>query len=66
MKKAIVSFIGKYFGESLDLHVQSFNLLGFAGMAACAVVACISFAQNAIVNAAICFFFFCAAFCLAK
>jgi DNA-binding winged helix-turn-helix (wHTH) protein len=35
-------FIAAYFSETLDLRVQSFNLLGFAGMAAGIVVALIS------------------------
>jgi signal transduction histidine kinase len=47
-------YFGRYFDESLDLHVQSFNLLGFAGMAASAVVTAISVMQGAAAAACIC------------
>ena len=38
-----MKFINTYFNQDLDLHVQSFNLLGFAGMAAGIVVAVVNF-----------------------
>jgi signal transduction histidine kinase len=47
MMKSFKTFMGKYFGPGLDLHVQVFNLLGFAGAAAGIIVAVVSAAQNA-------------------
>lgn len=47
MMKIIKKVFDGYFGEGLDLHIQSFNLLGFVGAAAGIIVAVISAAQKA-------------------
>jgi signal transduction histidine kinase len=47
-------FFARYFDASLDLRVQSFHLLGFAGMAAGVGVGLISLALHATLNAVIC------------
>ena len=57
MKRAAQSLISKHFDKNLDLHIQTFNLLGFAGMAACALVTVFSLAQQMYFNAVICFVF---------
>ena len=54
-------FRQKFFDENLDLHVQSFNLLGFAGMLACAAVAVSSYLQKAYFNSIVCLICLCAA-----
>ena len=55
-----------YFDENLELHVQSFNLLGFAGILACTAVAMASYLQKAYFNAIVCFICLCAAFFLLR
>ena len=47
MIKLLKNFTGKYFDESLDLHIQVFNLLGFAGTAAGIIIAIISVIEKA-------------------
>jgi signal transduction histidine kinase len=42
LSSAIAKLIARYFGTGLDLRVQSFNLLGFAGVAAGVIVAVVS------------------------
>jgi hypothetical protein len=37
------NFFGKYFDPNLDLRMQAFNLLAFAGMAAGIIAAAVSF-----------------------
>ncbi len=54
MTKAVKKYFSKYFGENIDLNIQSFNLLGFAGMIASFAIAVMSLSQNAFANAAIC------------
>lgn len=64
MKKATKTFFSEYFGENIDLNIQSFNLLGFAGMAASLIVAVISIAQKITAIALICIGAFLVAFVL--
>ena len=47
MKPPVKSFFAKYFNPGLDLQVQAFNLLAFAGIAAGLIVAVISAFQKA-------------------
>ena len=66
MNRLLKSLRDRYFGEKLDLPVQSFNLLGFAGIAACAVVAVASYGQKAYFNAIVCLLCLVAAFFLLR
>jgi len=50
--------VRSYFDDNLDIHVQSFNLLGFAGMAACASITAISLVQGSYIDTVVCAFFF--------
>lgn len=65
-RKPVFQFIHTYFDPKLDLRVQAFNLLALAGMMASIAVAAVSLAQNAIINACICFLCFLTAFGLVR
>jgi DNA-binding winged helix-turn-helix (wHTH) protein len=62
----VKKFITTYFNETLDLNIQSFNLLGFTGMAASILVAIISLVQNSYLSALICLALFLIAFALIR
>ena len=63
----ISKVIKSYFDEKLDLHIQSFNLLGFTGVAVCVLMTIISALLKSYIDAVICaFFFFVALFLLRK
>lgn len=47
MRKLFKNFSRRYFDESLDLHIQVFNLLAFAGVAAGIIIAGVSALQKA-------------------
>jgi hypothetical protein len=53
MIRMVQNLLQRYFGLDRDLHIQSFNLLGLAGITAGVVVAVVSFLTGAIANSAI-------------
>ncbi|MCL1808642.1 MAG: ATP-binding protein [Clostridiales bacterium] len=67
MKKFVETFLKEYFDENLGFHVQSFNLLGLAGMAAGIVAAVVSLVEKAgLASVGINLFASALAFCLLR